>query len=294
MEYWQLKQLQGLPLDIKILKSKQRIREWYEHWEGNVYISFSGGKDSTVLLHIVRELYPDVPAVFVDTGLEYPEIREFVKTINNVIWLKPKMTFKEVIEKYGYPVISKEQAGWIKDYQIGGTEKRRNRINKVSKKWQYLKDAPFKISDECCNKIKKDPIKKYEKETKRKGILGNLACEGVQRERNYLRTGCNAFESKRPLSMPLGFWVENDILQYLQNNDINYSSIYGDIIKLEDGNLSTTKERRTGCIFCMFGCHSEKEPNRFQRLKQTHPKLYNYCINKLGLKKVLDYISVKY
>jgi 3'-phosphoadenosine 5'-phosphosulfate sulfotransferase (PAPS reductase)/FAD synthetase len=274
--------------------TKERIKEWYNYWNGNVYISFSGGKDSTVLLHIVRELYSDVSAVFVNTGLEYPEIRDFVKTIDNVIWLRPKMNFKKVIETYGYPIISKEQAGWIKDYQIGGTQKRRDRIYKVSKKWQYLKDAPFKISDECCNKIKKEPIKKYEKETGQKGILGNLACEGVQRERNYLKTGCNSFESKRPLSMPLGFWTDNDILRYLQNNNILYSEIYGDIIELENGDLTTTKEKRTGCIFCMFGVHLDKEPNRFQRLKQTHSKLYDYCIHKLGLGNVLDYINVKY
>jgi 3'-phosphoadenosine 5'-phosphosulfate sulfotransferase (PAPS reductase)/FAD synthetase len=112
MEIWQLKQLQSLPLEVKVEKTKKRICEWYEYWDGQVYVSFSGGKDSTVLLHIVRELYPDIPAVFCDTGLEYPEIRDFVKTIDNVIWLKPEMNFKEVIEKYGYPVISKAIADY--------------------------------------------------------------------------------------------------------------------------------------------------------------------------------------
>lgn len=94
MERWELQQLQGLPLDIKILKTQQRIREWYEHWGGQVYVSFSGGKDSTVLLHLVRELYPDVPAVFVDTGLEYPEIRAFVKTFENITRLYPQNTIE--------------------------------------------------------------------------------------------------------------------------------------------------------------------------------------------------------
>ena len=57
--------MQSLPLEAKIVKSQLRIREWYEYWNGEVYVSFSGGKDSTVLLHLVRELYPDVPLCFV-------------------------------------------------------------------------------------------------------------------------------------------------------------------------------------------------------------------------------------
>lgn len=67
-----LAMLQALPLDVKIEKTKRRIKEWYDYWDGQVYVSFSGGKDSTVLLDLVRNVcgYTDVPAVFVDTGLE--------------------------------------------------------------------------------------------------------------------------------------------------------------------------------------------------------------------------------
>lgn len=89
LELWELRQKQSLPLEAKIIMSQRRIREWYEAWEGDVYVSFSGGKDSTVLLHLVRELYPEVPAVFVDTGLEYPEIRQFVRSVDNLECLKP-------------------------------------------------------------------------------------------------------------------------------------------------------------------------------------------------------------
>ena len=105
----ELQMLQALPLAVKVEKTKFRIREWVDRYgEDGVYVSFSGGKDSTVLLHIARQMYTNLKAVFVDTGLEYPEIREFVKTFDNVEWLKPKMNFRQVIEKYGYPFISKE------------------------------------------------------------------------------------------------------------------------------------------------------------------------------------------
>lgn len=103
-----LKELQSLPLDEKVALTKMRIVEWYEHWNGNVSVSFSGGKDSTVLLDIVRSIYPDVPAVFVDTGLEQPEIREFVRRFDNVTVVRPSMPFNEVLSTYGYPLISKE------------------------------------------------------------------------------------------------------------------------------------------------------------------------------------------
>ena len=122
-----LKMLQALPLDLKIKKTELRIKEWYEHWEGDVFISFSGGKDSTVLLDIARHIYPDIEAVFSDTGLEYPEIKEFVKTFPNVTIVRPKYSFKQILTKYGYPIISKEVANvvegarrWIDSLSDGG------------------------------------------------------------------------------------------------------------------------------------------------------------------------------
>lgn len=75
-----LHQMQSLPVKAKIAMTNLRIQQWVEEYgEDGVYVSFSGGKDSTVLLDLVRKLYPSIVAVFVDTGLEYPEIREFVK-----------------------------------------------------------------------------------------------------------------------------------------------------------------------------------------------------------------------
>ena len=111
-----LYQMQSLPLFAKVKMTKDRIIQWVEEYgEDGVYVSFSGGKDSTVLLHIARSIYPDMKAVFVDTGLEYPEIRSFVKSFDNVDWLRPKMNFKQIIDKYGYPFFSKEISECIAD-----------------------------------------------------------------------------------------------------------------------------------------------------------------------------------
>ena len=290
MELWQLKQRQSLPLEAKIIHSQNVIRQWYEYWDGQVYVSFSGGKDSTVLLHLVRELYPGVPAVFVDTGLEYPEIKDFVKTFDNVIWVKPKMRFDQVIAKYGYPVSTKEQASYIYEVRTTKSDKLRNmRLNGVngswgiSNKWKSLLDAPFLVSDKCCDVIKKQPSMDFEKKNNLKPFVGTLASEGRLRMVKYLRQGCNAFNAKRPTSTPLSIWNEEDVWDYIRDyKKIPYSKIYD------------MGEKQTGCMFCMFGVHLEKEPNRFQMMRFTHPKQYEYCINKLGLGQVLDYIGVKY
>ena len=305
-----LKILQAYPLWMKVERTKRRIAEWVDYYgEDGVYISFSGGKDSTVLLHLVRSLYPEIEAVFCNTGLEYPEIIKFVKDIPNVRILKPELTFKQVIEQKGYPVISKSVANTVrlarKNIEEGKDTLRVRQIkglevgSKFNKgKWEFLLDAPFKISDECCNEMKKKPFKKYEKETGKVPFIGTLAAESQQREAVYLKTGCNSFNSNKPKSTPLGFWTEQDILQYIFENNLTICSVYGDIVEESDmlgnKNYRATGEQRTGCMFCMFGCHLEKEPNRFQRMKYTHPNQYKYCMEKLNLKEVLDYINVKY
>lgn len=302
-----LKQAQALPLDAKIVKTELRIREFYDHFNGEVYISFSGGKDSTVLLDIARSLYPDIPAVFFDTGLEYPELKEFVKTIDNVEIRRPNRSFRQVIEEFGYPIISKRIAGYVytakRDPNSVRAKTLRGEIPTKTfgfgdGKWAYLVDAPFNISDYCCDVMKKQPAHKYQKETGRYPIIGTLAEESISRRNIWLQQGCNAFNTAEPISRPLSFWTEQDILQYIQDKNLPYASVYGDIKKNRKGKLETTGEDRTGCIFCAFGCHMEKEPNRFQLLKKTHPKLWEYCMKPwdeggLGMKEVLNYINIK-
>jgi 3'-phosphoadenosine 5'-phosphosulfate sulfotransferase (PAPS reductase)/FAD synthetase len=244
--------------------------------------------------------------VFVDTGLEYPELREFVKTIDNVTWLKPNINFKQVIEKFGYPVISKKIAGYIASAKRNPDCMRAkyirgevpNTIFGGGGKYAYLIDSPFKISEDCCRKLKKEPNQKYAKETGRKPIFGTMASESVNRKQKWKDNGCNVYSKNEQYSQPLSFWTEQDILEYLSTFKIPYASVYGEIQKDSSEQYCTTGCNRTGCIFCAFGAHLEKEPNRFQQLKETHPKLWNYCMKPtseggLGMKEVLEYIGVK-
>lgn len=331
----ELKQMQALPLNIKIKMTQQRIRDWYNYWGGNVYQSFSGGKDSTVMKHIVDSMGYDVPAVFVNTGLEYPEIQQFVRDIkdgkydcfnDNVEIIRPKMRFDEVVKNIGYPVISKTISHIIaiaKRTPNGKIAKKyvfdENSKSKYSAyRYRMLVNAPFNVSDRCCDIMKKKPFHEYEKETGRKSYTATMADESMNRETNWLQNGCNAFETEHPQSKPLSFWTEQDILSYLKTYNVPYASVYGDIVTVNnqltlfgDKNyeLETTGCDRTGCIFCGFGCHLDKGKSRFERLKETHPRQYNYCLNGgeydengiwkpnkqgLGMKHVFDELNKLY
>lgn len=299
----ELEEMQRLPLQRKIQITTARIIEWYQHYDGKVYVAFSGGKDSTVLLDIVRRIYPDVPAVFSDTGLEFPEVREFIKSCENVTIVRPEMNFRKVIEVYGYPVISKRVADTVEYGHKPGSFRWKELHGEIMRsngtpsefnceKWCYLLDAPFKVSSRCCTVMKKRPMKKYSKETGRVPIIATMANESRSRRATWLRMGCNAFSGKKPSSQPMSFWTEEDVLEYLYTYQVPYASVYGEIVRTDRGGWTTTGEKRTGCVFCAFGAHLEKAPNRFQRLKITHPKLWDYCMRPweehgLGMRQVL-------
>lgn len=296
--------MQAWPLDRKIRVTQAKIIDWYHHYGGKVAVSFSGGKDSTILLNLARRAFPDIPAVFVDTGLEYPEIREFVKTVPNVTWLRPEMPFSKVISEYGYPVVSKDVARRIRYAKRGSpwalchlnglnADGTPSKFNERYQKWRVLLDAPFPVSDACCAVMKERPLHRYNRETGRKQIIATMACESARRQSVYLKIGCNAYHKRDPTSQPMSFWTEQDVLEYLRMTGIPYASVYGEIVE-KNGRLTTTGAKRTGCMFCMFGIHLEKPPNRFQRMALTHPKQYDFCIHKLGCGKVLDFLGVPY
>ena len=376
-----LYQMQSLPLSAKIRMTARRINEWVNEFdEDGVYLSFSGGKDSTVLGHIIREVcgYKNIPFVFVDVPTQYPELKEFTQTFDNLVILKPKISFAQVCEQYGFPMISKVVSNCVsgarkyvkyldsqksnnailtdrqfhmlamsdplgierrinkkneqhKNLQIGvipsGSEYRLRRLNgelKDSKgnysqfnqeKYKFFLDAPFEISDLCCDIMKKKPVHDYEKKTGRKPIIATMASESVIRTQKWLQDGCNAFNVTKPHSNPMSFWTEQDVLLYIKENNLPICSVYGEVVTdyeavgqcenqmsfadfgifdKERPLLKTTGCQRTGCVLCGFGCHLEKE-SRFLRLKETHPKFHNllYILKNNGVTyaEAIDWVN---
>ena len=159
-------------------------------------------------------------------------------------------------------------------------------------RYKFLLDAPFEISNKCCNVMKKEPAHRYTKETGRKPITAQMAAESRLRTQKWLQNGCNGFDMKSPISNPMSFWTENDVLQYIVEHEIKICSVYGEVVEDFgadiDGQMTladygffekekkykTTGCDRTGCMLCGFGCHLEKSPTRFERLKETHEGMY--------------------
>ena len=373
-----LYQMQSLPLSAKIEMTSRRITEWVDRFgEEGVYVSFSGGKDSTVLVDIVRNVckYKDIPLVFVDVPTQYPELKKFAQTFQNLIVLKPKISFAQVCEKYGFPIFSKEISECIADsrkyikiltdrqtdrqkgipfaYRIAdliGIDRRTDKENKAfadlkmgnipseilkapirvkqlfgvkceqfgsmydRSKYLFMLNAPFEVSGQCCNVMKKQPMHQYHKDTGRVPITAQMASESKLRTSQWLRNGCNGFNLKIPTSNPMGFWTEQDVLLYIKENRLPICSVYGDVVtddeetgqttladfmdmeEFELGRpiLHTTGCDRTGCVLCGFGCHLEKE-SRFERLKQTHPKFHSllYVLKNNGITyaEAIDWVN---
>lgn len=263
----------------KIDHSLGVIDQFIARMDGKVYLSFSGGKDSTVLLHLCEIIKPDIKCVFVNTGCESVDVVRFVekmKAAHNIEVIRPKLTPRQVWAKYGFPLVSKDQAFKIdlvrKNPNSASAQKFMRDSNKftISKCFRYLCDTEkckYHTSAVCCNKLKKDPCKRYEHESGLRPIVATMASESMLRETDYLRVGqCNKFDQGHEKSKPLSIWMEEDIWQFIRENNIEIAEIYAKGVD------------RTGCVGCGFGAQM-KDDRRLETFYRLYPKYYNMVLN---------------
>lgn len=252
------------------------IDEFLSKVEGNAFVSFSGGKDSTVLYSLCRMFNKDIKAVFFNTGMEYPEIITFVRGLiqqgYNIDFINPKLKPSQIWDKYGFPLVSKEQAHklyYMKNKPFSKTALTgfsNNSMHNVSHCFRFLINEKFDCNSECCKILKKKPSHVYQRQTGLFPIIGTMASESLLRKEQYLkRGGCNSFKTGKVFSTPLSIWNDDDIWNYIKDRDLKIAEIY------KKGVL------RTGCVCCGFGAHLEEQ--RFDALYKLHPKLYECIMN---------------
>lgn len=275
----ELRERQGWTLEQKIDHALGTIEAFVNRMGGvdKVYVSFSGGKDSTVLFHLARRLYPDILGVFCNTGNEYPDIIRFVRQTQadgaNIQIIRPKITPREVWKKYGFPLVSKQVSCRIHAVRVNpntamSVKYMGDGFFSISKKWRYLVSEPYETSCQCCDKLKKEPFHKFEKESGRSPILGIMACESLQRERLYInRGGCNVFKSNgKSDSQPMAIWNEQDVWGYIHKFNISIADIYNKGLD------------RTGCFGCGYGSY-RTDDERFKILRREYPKCYDMVMS---------------
>jgi 3'-phosphoadenosine 5'-phosphosulfate sulfotransferase (PAPS reductase)/FAD synthetase len=303
--------LQSESLSMKIQGTMAKIMEFYNRTDGNCYLSCSGGADSIVLRDIVQRFLGDYPqyknlkTVFDDTGLEEPSVRAMALNIPNICVVRPEMPFIKVLTEIGYPLISKEVSECIDQarrylennnrdryiYRLEkllGTAKQKDGSKSLYNKEKYkpLINAPFRISNQCCNIMKKKPMGKL----KEHPIIATMAEESENRKTAWYKSGCNSFEGKIA-SRPMSPWTKQDTMEYIKRFDVKIAECYGQVIPVSKDNIQVFEgcedhyrfsgAQRTGCIFCMFGAHLDTLKNgtsRFMLLKQSQPKLFDYCM----------------
>jgi 3'-phosphoadenosine 5'-phosphosulfate sulfotransferase (PAPS reductase)/FAD synthetase len=309
-----LEEKQAWTLEQKIFHFFNVLDVFYHRLNGKVYLAFSGGKDSCLMVALADKFcemagYPKIPLVFNNTTNEHAEILTFVKTFGDrVTWLRPKMTFAQSLEKNGFPLISKEQSQFIseakntksdklRDIRLNGVKRVTKKTNKeyisgkISEKWKYMVFEDINLTSKCCDILKKEPVKRFEKETGLSAIIGTTAAESSLRKQQYnIKGTCNTF-GKRNISKPLSIFTEKDIWELIEKFNVEICSVYFD--QIINGEL-VKGEERTGCAYCAFGVQYEDPENtKFHRLHKREPKRYFSIMDKLGFRKALTKINIE-
>lgn len=303
----QMTAMQALPYEVKVKRAELRAREYIDKLDEiglNAHVSV-GGLDSIVLLLFLRKIGIDVPAISV-SALEDRSIQKIHKELG-VISIMPGKPKVQILQEYGFPVISKKIAGRIDTLQHP-TEKNKtvrhaiitgecgaqghyakNSRMKLPQKWLELfagyendnegvnyQIAPFWVSNKCCLYMKEQPCDRWAKEHKSRPFLGLMASEGGQREEALTEHGCNYFGKTTIRSAPFAPFLRQDLLQLALDLDAPVPEIYGEIARKPDGTLYTTGAQRTGCSMCGFGVHMETRPHRFDQLRMRNPKEWEF------------------
>lgn len=303
----QMTAMQALPYNVKVKRAELRAIEYIEKLDDmglNAHVSV-GGLDSIVLLLFLRKIGIDVPAISV-SSMEDKSIQAVHKDLG-VIRLQSGKPKTQILQEYGFPVISKKIAGRIETLQRP-TEKNKtvrhaiitgecgaqghyakNSRMKLPQKWLELfagyenenesvnyQIAPFKVSNKCCLYMKEKPCEQWAKEHSSRPFLGLMASEGGQREEALVEHGCNYFGKGVIRSAPFAPFLRQDLLQLAIDLDAPVPDIYGEIARKPDGTLYTTKAQRTGCSMCGFGIHMEKRPHRFDQLRERNLKEWEF------------------
>ena len=227
-----------------------------KYGEQNFYLSFSGGKDSTILHHLIDMALPNnrIPRVFINTGIEYNDIVKFVKELaskdDRFVILKPTKPIKQVLEKYGYPFKSKEHSLYVSVYQNKGTESKtiQRYLNPSEKRksfgcplilnYQFTNDFTIKISNQCCYKLKKEPVKKWAEQNNK-----SITITGMRKEEGGTRKSLDCIITKNGKAVkfhPLAIVDDDWENEFIKRNDIQLCKLYYPPFNFD----------RTGCKCC--------------------------------------------
>lgn len=250
-----------------------------KYGENQFYISFSGGKDSTLLHHLVDEALPgnQIPRVYADTGIEYNDVKAFVKGLqacdDRIVIIKPSVNIKRMLEKDGYPFKSKGYSQVLAVYQRSGMmptvhrylfDERGKFHCPKSLMYQFTSEYEVKTSDKCCYRMKKEPFKRWEKENgKTIAMTGMMSSEGGAREsiHNCIITDKNGNLTKfHPLLKVSEEW-EN---WYIESRNIRLCTLY----------YPPYNFKRTGCKGCPYALELQ---NQLETMYTLLPAEYRQC-----------------
>lgn len=289
--YDELVRLQGLGLDAKIAWARVAIEKALDTLK-TPSLAFSAGKDSTVLLHLLRQYSPDIATIYGNTTIEFPECVKFARWLKdewdlNYYEAKPDVTFWWVVEEYGWPLMGKT-------FGVGGVAHKSSRerfFAELEERGElygdYAIQAEVPISSACCTYLKERPSQKLQRELGVDGVfLGIMASESRQRMFNFLEYGewYYARSQKMWKCHPLAIWNDEDIWAYIRRFDVPYASLY-DMGYKDEQTGEWISHKRNGCMFC--GMDIRFPNNHLAIMRRTHPRAWRTVMVKKGLGKVL-------